>query len=241
MVLGVSRSVVSLQRWGWPQALFLDLDGTLIDSSPGILASLKCAACEAGVDLPELDAGAVIGPPLVEMVEAIMPEVDEEARARVVERFRYHYDDRGFRASTPYETVSDGLHELRSMGLELFVLTNKRQAIAERVIIHHGWQSIFKGIDGTAITEDSGRSWPVTSGKCIRGERLAARHSLQRVWVVGDGLDDWQAANHLCGRFLLASWGYGTNQVMHAAPNVEQLEAFSDLPKLLREVGKSQP
>ena len=44
--------------------IFLDLDGTLIDSKPGVTKSFSRALSDFGINVPPTGLNAVIGPPL---------------------------------------------------------------------------------------------------------------------------------------------------------------------------------
>ena len=71
-------------------AVFLDLDGTLVDSKPGILSSLTTALTEVGRgDLAEDDLTWMIGPPFSESFGKI-GLADPQA---AIDAYRRVYDD----------------------------------------------------------------------------------------------------------------------------------------------------
>ena len=81
---------------GTSRIVLFDLDGTLSDSAPGILAALRHAFAAVGV--PPLDAQterAILGPPFY---ESLPPLIGAQAVAPVIEAYREHY------AKLMYET-----------------------------------------------------------------------------------------------------------------------------------------
>jgi phosphoglycolate phosphatase len=221
-------SVARLSR-----AIFFDLDGTLVDSRPGIAASMQHALAAAGVAAAPVELRTLIGPPLAQMVAQLLPTAAPGVQREVIRQFRLHYDSQGCLEADPFPGVDEGLRELSSLGFALFVLTNKRQGPAERIVSRHGWRQIMTGVDGSHESLSGRRA--AGPGKPVRGEQLRARYGLAGVCVVGDGVDDFQTAEHLRGTFLLAGWGYGTTEVQRFAPHVVTLAAFGDLlPRLAK-------
>jgi phosphoglycolate phosphatase-like HAD superfamily hydrolase len=70
-----------------PEVLF-DLDGTLVDSAPGIVASLTHAFAACGIEPPRGDWTRFIGPPLPQMLATALPSVKRSSRrtARTTQR-----------------------------------------------------------------------------------------------------------------------------------------------------------
>ena len=70
-----SRTFARFQKCPYETVIF-DLDGTLVDSAPGILCSLHAACCMLKVGIPtivRLDAQP-IGPPLQQILRTIVGE-----------------------------------------------------------------------------------------------------------------------------------------------------------------------
>ncbi len=68
-----------------------DLDGTLIDSSSGILSALAAAFTSCGVKPVRPLVSQVIGPPLLEMLSLLSGSSDAALIDRLAEKFKYHY------------------------------------------------------------------------------------------------------------------------------------------------------
>jgi phosphoglycolate phosphatase len=120
--------------------IVFDLDGTLIDSAPSILASMQAAFDGVGLVPCAALTPALIGPPLVQTLRALLPEgAGEQALPALVEGFKRHYDAIGYQQTTVYPGVQDMLQALVHMPLRLHIATNKRIAPTRRIVEHLGW------------------------------------------------------------------------------------------------------
>ena len=68
-----------------PLSILFDLDGTVVDSKPGILASCRAALSSLGHRPGSLEIGNLIGPPLEEVcVHAGLEQRPRRSRAAVI-------------------------------------------------------------------------------------------------------------------------------------------------------------
>jgi pyrophosphatase PpaX len=112
------------RRVRFPVVLF-DLDGTLIDSGPIIVASMKHAAREVlGREVEEeILTAAIGGPGLVAQMEALDPERVHD----LVDAYRAHNEPLHEELEAFWEVV-EVLPRLRSEGRRLGIVTAKRRA-----------------------------------------------------------------------------------------------------------------
>jgi len=83
------------------RSVLLDLDGTLIDSQPGIFASCLAALRALGHDPGEaLDIKCAIGPPLEDMLQALLQTHGDDRIDEAVAAYRHHYGERGLLGSS---------------------------------------------------------------------------------------------------------------------------------------------
>ena len=112
---------------GFPVVLF-DLDGTLIDSGPIILASMKHAARTVlGIDVDEAKVRAAIGGP---GLVAQMRELDPNRVDELVDAYRAHNEPLHEELEA-FETMLDVLPQLKARGHRLGIVTAKRRATVE--------------------------------------------------------------------------------------------------------------
>lgn len=112
-----------------------DLDGTLVDSLPGIAWAIDSAFAECGLPVPSCDLKRLIGPPIRKILAAISGTANTSRLDRLEQSFRRIYDSEGWRKTTCFNGVPELLRELLSKGAQLFVVTNK-PAQATRKILH---------------------------------------------------------------------------------------------------------
>ena len=116
-----------------PRLILLDLDGTLIDSYPGILASCQAALRALGHEPDEdLDIRRFIGPPLEEILQALLQSYGDDRVGDAVAAYRHHYGESGYRGSVPYPGIGEALAEMKRAGLLVYLATSKRAVFAQR-------------------------------------------------------------------------------------------------------------
>jgi pyrophosphatase PpaX len=183
----------------FPVVLF-DLDGTLIDSGPMIVASMKHAARSVlGRDIPEeVLTAAVGGPGLVAQMHALAPErVDD-----LVAAYRAHNEPLHEELEAFWEVV-DVLPRLRDEGRLLGIVTAKRRETV---------QLAFDRLPGLAdnfavviTSDDTERHKPSPDPILAAVDRLDA--SVTGTAYVGDSPYDIRAAK-AAGVFAIAvAWG----------------------------------
>ena len=185
--------------------IIFDLDGTLIDSFPGILESLGHAVAQVNTSLDLTELKTHIGPPLPEMLSKMWPGLAAKVMDEVLRKFRFDYNNRGCLFSVAYPGIPEALEQFHSEGIILFVLTNKTEAPTRRILAHLGLEMHFTEI----LSPDS-----VTPPLSIKSEGallLAKKHALaaSETLLVGDSQDDLRAAQAVGFKFMEAEYGYG--------------------------------
>jgi phosphoglycolate phosphatase len=118
-------------------SVLLDLDGTLIDSHPGILASCLAAPPALGHEPDEtLDIRRTIGPPLDDMMQILLQSYGDDRVGEAVAAYRQHYGESGFLGSVPYPGIGKSLEEMKRTGLRVYLATSKRAIFASRILDH---------------------------------------------------------------------------------------------------------
>lgn len=185
-----------------PDTVLLDLDGTLVDSAPGILGSLREAFDELGLDWPEHALGRhVLGPPLYTTLPGI---VGADRAAEVVAVYRRRYGETGLLASEPYPGIDALLHELGSRGVRLALATSKAEVYARAILDNHGWTELFAEITGDTL--DAARP----TKTAVVAEALRRLGTRERAIMVGDRRDDVAGARAHGLDCVGAGWGYGS-------------------------------
>ncbi len=107
---------------GPPLVVGFDLDLTLVDSRPGVAATLQVLADETGValDVPALTAR--LGPPLDHMLAPYYPA---EQLPELVARFREHYPSHAIASTVALPGAHASLDAVRRLGGRSVVVTGK--------------------------------------------------------------------------------------------------------------------
>ena len=131
--------------------VLFDLDGTLVDSTPGIWASVRFAAAELG--LPEPTAAqltAMVGPPLQDGF-ALALGVPLADVPRAVAAYRAHYSAGALLDVTVHAGIPELLQGLRTDGATLAVATSKPEPFAVRMLAHTGLLPAFASVHGATF------------------------------------------------------------------------------------------
>lgn len=208
----------------YPVVVIFDLDGTLVDSAPGILASLEYAINKAGLSLPSPFDASLIGPPLPELLGLLFPEIDRLTVESIRSAFVDHYDSVGCFSSIPYQGISSLLSVLSAASVPLHIVTNKRTSVSLSIIHSLGWGDLFGGCLGS---DHSGVTLPKSSNlsTLLTSPELAARQSI----YLGDTYSDYQACASVSLEFAFASWGYEPTAMHQLPQSVHCLRAPVDL------------
>src|SRR6201991_2557090 len=112
-------------------SVLLDLDGTLIDSQPGILASCRAALRDLGHDPGvELDIAAIIGPPMEDVMRLLLQPYRDDRVDEAVAAYRKDYGVSGLFESKLYPGVADALRRMHEANVRLYLATSKRTIFA---------------------------------------------------------------------------------------------------------------
>jgi len=186
--------------------ILFDLDGTLIDSAPAILASYRDAFAQAGIEpVVPIDAD-IVGPPLLETLQILSGSHDPALVARLADGFKASYDSEGYRQTAAYPGVGTMLQRLGAAGLQLSIATNKRIHPTRLILEHLGWLGHFDHIYALDLFT------PRLPDKAAMIRRLMADHALpdHRSVYIGDRSEDGESADANGLPFIAATWGYGS-------------------------------
>jgi phosphoglycolate phosphatase len=192
--------------------VLFDLDGTLSDSAPGIIASMRAAFHEHNVDwMSDSVATSLLGPPLS---ESLKPYVGEENVPMMVATYRRHYIDRGgmFNA-TVYNGIDELVRELHRRGIRMAVATSKAEPPAVSVLEHLELSTWFTTIGGDTL-----EGTRPTKALVIKDVlwRLGSPDP-STVLMVGDRSHDVHGALEHEIRCVGALWGYGDPDELETA------------------------
>lgn len=138
--------------------VIFDLDGTLLDTSPGIMKGLRYALERSGQKVgDDRELYKFIGPPLVSALKDFCGMSDAEAR-RSTEDYRTYYREKGLFDCAPYPGVEDCLRALHGAGCSMAVATSKPQFFAGPILEQFGLLKYFECIRGASADEHESKA-----------------------------------------------------------------------------------
>ena len=196
-----------------------DLDGTLIDSLPGIAWSVERALAECGLPPLTVDLKPLIGPPIRSILATVTGLADAPALDRLERAFRMSYDTEGWRKTTCYEGVAAMLRRLAAGGIGLWVVSNKPRHAALRILRELELDGFFREI----VCPDSHAPRYVSKAECLIG--LLNRHSLssRECLLIGDTREDAEAAAAAGIGCAIVEHGYGGPDIQAARVSFRNL------------------
>lgn len=220
-------------------SVLLDLDGTLIDSYPGILASCHAALRALGHEPDDtLDIRRNIGPPLEEIMQILLQSYGDDRVGEAVAAYRLHYGESGFLGSVPYPGIGQSLEEMKRSGLRIYLATSKRAIFASRILDHLKFSTYFDGIYGSGQNGELDHK-PELLAHILSKHGLSPSRSL----MVGDRRHDISGAHAVGMRGLGVLWGYGTRDELETAGADQLLDSPADLARAVLSMvnGKEPP
>jgi phosphoglycolate phosphatase len=168
--------------------LVFDWDGTLMDSTRIIVASLQAACRDLGLAEPlDEQANHVIGLGLTDAMTYILPDLAPSEYPRIAERYGIHFRAKDCDSSL-FPGAGDALRALKDQGYLLAVATGKSRRGLDLALARTGLAAYF---DATRCGEESGhKPGPGMISDLIRILGVERAETL----MIGDTIHDLQMA-----------------------------------------------
>jgi len=215
-----------------PGCLFFDLDGTILDSLPGVEFSVRAAFDSCGFPLHSTSLRQLIGPPIRTILSRAGEIADGDVLDQLESAFRESYDTEGWRKTVCFPDAHRVLQAMHSSGHRQFVVSNKPRHISLRILENEAILDLFEAI----LTSDS-RS-PAFPGKAEMIDLLMTEYGIgaENCLFVGDTIEDAQAAASAGIGFVYMTHGYGEVVETPNLPVALRCDGFLQLlPYLIQE------
>ena len=206
--------------------VLFDLDGTIIDSAPGIVQSIAHTLRAMDRPVPPMkELLHWVGPPLPQSFESrggIEPDRVDEA----VSIYREQYLNVGAYDAKIFDGMGAILRDLRAEGRHLAIATSKPTKPATLMLEHFTLVPYFSVIAAAADDESRGEKHLIIDDALTGLANLGIGPS--RVLMVGDRIHDIEGARQHGIPCAIVRWGYGTSdEWAHAEHQI-------DTPRQLR-------
>lgn len=186
------------------ECVLFDLDGTLVDTAPDLIACLNQALRQHGY--PIVDQAAV--KPLISwgampMIRHALTEVDSATHERLLETMLTRYQDNIFVHSHFFDGIEAVLSRIEALGLKWGVVTNKRRRFTEPLM------SAMKLTERAACIvsgDTTGNSKPHPEPMLFACQQAGV--TPERCVYIGDAEHDIAAGRSVNMKTLAAVYGY---------------------------------
>ncbi len=187
-----------------PQAVLFDLDGTLADSAPDLVAALETLCIEIGHAAPDaVVVSRVVSAGGRAILAAGLPDVYESRIEQLLPRYLDLYAARGHVSTALYAGIEEILSDLERREILWGVVTNKAGWLATPMIQQLGLgQRCAVLVAGDTLPKRKPDPDPVLHACDILKVKPA------RTLFVGDDLRDIEAGRAAGTRTIAAAWGY---------------------------------
>ena len=210
-------------------AILFDLDGTIVDSAPGITATLAYTFEQMGLPIPTpSELVAYVGPPILDSFRDRAGFTPEQAQ-HALEIYRPQYLETGVYNATVYDGLPGVLRAIHSAGVPLSLATSKPELPATLILEHFGLASQFDIITGASADEVRSAKADVVAEALVRLEAFGA--DLSNPVMVGDREHDVHGAAAHGIPTIFVEWGYGSPA--EQAGTVASVSTAHELQRLL--------
>jgi len=212
------------------KAVLFDLDGTLFDTAPDLVATLNHLRAGLGLAAKPVEAlRHFVSMGAVGLINAGMPPCNENTLEARRKSFLNHYQDNSYIDSRPFEGVESLLSELASRGIPWGIVTNKPEFLAIPILEKVGWLSSSSAIIcGDTVSRNKPHPEPVLAACRIIGVHPA------ETLMVGDDLRDVEAGRRAGSQTAFVLYGYAEEQCQNdITPDTAMINKPEDVLKLL--------
>jgi len=209
-----------------------DLDGTLLDTSQGLLSSANYGARQIGAKeiSPEIFEG-VIGVPIGDIYRQYY-HIDSESENTAVKFFLEDYSDNCVNGVSVFPGVRELLKELKKANCLITLATMNTPEVAKKMLACVDLLQYFDFVSGR------GANPLMTKAGMIREHLEKFDISQNDAVMIGDSMHDLHGAQEAGVEFVGVKWGYGFRNEVESEGWLLGIEEVSF--RLLREQGVFQ-
>ncbi len=210
------------------QVVLFDLDGTITDSAPGIIACIRYALDDMDLAGPDDETmRSFLGPPLVDTFINHFGVTAAQSK-QMIAKYRERYHDVGEYENSVYPGLPEILADLCAQGATVATATSKPTASATRILTHFKLDGYFTFIGGAEM--HGARQHKADVIAHTLEELGIADPTSSKIHMVGDRSHDVLGAKQFGIATIGVLWGYGSHAELAEAGAI----AIVDDPARLR-------
>lgn len=185
--------------------VLFDLDGTLIDSKPGILTAIRKTLNAFDVPYTEEIIDQMVGPPFRISMKELLGINDMSFIEELIKVYRGHYKAGDWRGCSVYDGAEDMLVALKNEGYVLGLATSKPLQYTTIIMEELGLDKHFDYVGGATGDATAELKTDVINAVL---DRLGVT-DLDSVLMIGDRVYDVEGAKASGVDSMGILWGYG--------------------------------
>ena len=218
--------------------IVFDLDGTLIDTAPDLVATLNAILTREGLSPLAYNAARnLVGGGAKAMIARGIemggrhcpPTRLEELFADFIAHYSEHLTER----SQPFPGVTDALNALSEHGYQFAVCTNKLEGLSTSLLKHHDLAERFVAICGP---DTFGIEKP--DPEILRRTVARAGGALERAIMIGNSIVDINTARAAGIPVIAVDFGYSERPIADFGPD-QIVSSFAQLPTSVAAVSQN--
>ena len=211
------------------QAILFDMDGTLIDTIEDIQNAINGALASQNISpITQDQTKKVVGKGLRNALKGALAfhlqdldeHVFESTYQLMISLYHEHYAD----YSHPYEGIENLLKKMLADGYRLGILSNKEDALTQRIIKKVLPDIDFIWVSGMKVGEPRK---PDKYG--VRQFCKVVNLAPEDVMYIGDSEVDYHTAKNAGCPILLVSWGFREKEVLHTLSDAVIVDSVREL------------
>ncbi|MES2859178.1 MAG: phosphoglycolate phosphatase [Pseudomonadota bacterium] len=208
----------------FPRLVLFDLDGTLLDSAPDMVATAnRMRAARGHGPMPLADLRPHVSRGSRAMTAAALPELAGDVSPELIREFLDTYEEELGRSSAAFDGVAELLDAIEADGARWGIITNKPEYLARQAVPLLGWETrcaILLG--GDSLPERKPHPLPLLHA----AEALGV--AVEDCAYVGDDQRDIEAGRAAGMHTVVALWGYRQDDEQ---PQAWGGDALADVPR----------
>lgn len=206
------------------KVILFDFDGTLADTSQGIINAYIYAFNKCRCDVPsENFIKKNIGPPLKETLRILSPDSDDKTIDLLASTYRDYFSKKGLYEMVFYDGIMDLIKKLNISNI-LGIVSSKPEDFIKKILDRYDLSTYFKYISGVNLGYNN-------KTKKERLNDLIIENEINRneCFMIGDRFEDSQAAKFAGIKFIGVTYGFGSISEFDNENTVNDVDSLCQL------------